>query len=648
MTDAPSGSTNYPRLFEPLQMGRLTLANRIVLGAHGTLYSEPSREFGEPGFFGARMGRYCEDRARGGVGLIIAGQAEVHPNAIYHSVNGPNPYAPESVDRYREMSEPVHRHGVPIFLQLGHSGPVGPASWSKLPLMSPSGIRTVSEIPKVMERHEIAEVLDHYRVSAANAVAGGFDGIELHGAHRYLVVQFLSPITNRRTDDYGGNADKRMRFAIEALEAVREGAGDAVVGIRLIGDEERPGGITPEDAAAIAGRLEELGLVDYVNVSVGWGGKSRVPPLYSEHALFAPVAAVVKKGLKSTPVLVAHRITTPAEAEAVLERDQADAVVVVRALISDPEWPKKARTGLADTIRLCTGCNQGCVGQTAAARPMSCVHNPVVGRETELGHGTLTPAAETKRVVVVGGGPGGLEAAWVAAARGHQVILLEKDDQLGGKMRLAERLPGRAEIGGFATWRAAECERRGVDIRLGVDATADTILALAPDAVVVATGSRPRTAFPTLFYPEPPIGADAECIVHYTDAVRSPEALGAKVVVLDLIGFVQGVGVSELLAASGRDVTLVMPFPEPTQMEADNLTAAMRRVMAAGVAFHGRMLIDAIEGRQVSLRSTLGGAGTTISDVDHVVLCAYDSPADDLYFALLERMPSVTRIGDAV
>src|SRR5581483_8267956 len=298
-----------------------------------------------------------------------------------------------------------------------------------------------------------------------------------------------SPRSNRRTDAYGGSLENRMRFCVEVLGAVRAAVGERVaVGVRLVGDEEQgAGGLGPDDAGEIAAQLEAAGLVDFLDVSVGISGIGMVRPMYVPHGFGVYAAATVKRAVRTTPVFAVHRILTPEEAEAILDRGDADAVTLVRALIADPEWPAKARAGAAHTIRRCTGTNQGCYGNLLQGLPVTCVTNAEVGREAILGHGTLSPASRRKRVVVVGGGPAGLEAAWVAAARGHAVVLLERDTRLGGKIRLAERLPGRAEIADFADWRAAECERRGVDIRFGVAATADTVLALEPDAVIVAT-----------------------------------------------------------------------------------------------------------------------------------------------------------------
>ncbi|MGH7787456.1 MAG: NAD(P)-binding protein, partial [Candidatus Binatia bacterium] len=458
----------YEHLFRPLRIGPVTARNRIVFGAHFTMFSEPAAVYGEPGFYGARLGRYLADRARGGAGLIIAGQAQVHPTTAYQMPNNAAAWLPEAVPHFRALTDAVHAHGVPVFLQLAHNGGVNMGPWSKLPAWSASEVANSLEPPKPLEAAEIAEVIAAFAGSAAHAAAGGFDGIELHAAHGYLLHEFLSPRSNRRGDAYGGSLENRMRLTVEVLEAVRAAVGPArAVGVRLVGDEELgDGGLGPADAAAIAARLEARGLVDFLDVSVGVSGLGMVRPLYVPHAFATYAARAVKAAVAHTPVFTVHRIVAPDEAEAIVAAGDADAVTVVRALIADPEWAAKAQAGTAATIRRCTGCNQGCYGNLTQGLPITCVTNPAVGRDGALGLGTLAAAARRKRVVVVGGGPAGLEAAWVAAARGHAVILLERAARLGGKIQLARRLPGREEIGDFADWRAGECARRGVDVRL--------------------------------------------------------------------------------------------------------------------------------------------------------------------------------------
>jgi 2,4-dienoyl-CoA reductase-like NADH-dependent reductase (Old Yellow Enzyme family) len=639
-----------PLLFSPLRIGPVTAPNRIVWGAHFTQFVEPASTVGEPGYYGARYGRYLGERAAGGAGVVIAGQAQVHPTTAYQMRNNAIAWDEAAVPHFKDVTAPVHEHGALAFLQLAHNGGVNDGTWSKLPAWAPSSVANYNEPPKPLERDEIREVVDSFARSAANASAGGFDGIEVHGAHGYLIHEFLSPKSNRRTDEYGGSLENRMRFCVEVLEAVRAAVGDGVaVGLRLVGDEEQRdrSGLTADDAAEIAARLEDSGLVDFVHVSIGVSGLGMVRPLYAPHLLGVYAAHTVKKALRDTPVFAVHRILTPDEAEGILERDEADAVTLVRALIADPEWGAKARAGADREIRRCTGCNQGCYGNLILSLPITCVTNPVVGREAELGAGTMQPAARAKRVVVVGGGPAGLEAGWVAAARGHDVTLLERGDQLGGKIRLAQRLPGREELADFADWRAGECERRGVDVRLGVEATVDDVVAFGADAVVVATGGRATTAGASKFHPMPVPGSEQPFVLDHERALADTTRLGDRVVILDVVGHIEAIGLGELLAAAGVEVTVACPLPTPMLLDPETMAAALPRMARAGARWRPNTAMVGIGDHEVTLIDTLSLAMDTIP-VDTVVIRTHGLPNDELYFGLQGRVPEVVRVGDAV
>jgi 2,4-dienoyl-CoA reductase-like NADH-dependent reductase (Old Yellow Enzyme family) len=640
----------FPRLFSPLRIGPVEARNRIIFGAHFTMFTEPARRWGEPGHYGARLARYLAERSRGGAGVIIAGQSQVHPTSAYQMPNNAAAWDDDAVPGFREVTAAIHEHGALAFLQIAHNGSVNHGGWSKLPVWAPSHVVGYSEPPKPLERTDIRMLVDHFGRSARHAAEGGFDGIEVHGAHGYLIHEFLSPRTNQRTDEYGGSLDNRMRFGVEVLTAVREAAGPGIaVGLRLVGDEESGrAGLGPGDAAAIAARFEALGLVDFVNVSIGLSGLGMVRPMYAPHLLGVYAAAEIKRAVREVPVFAVHRILMPAEAEGVLERGEADAVTVVRALIADAEWAAKAAAGRSDTIRRCTGCNQGCYGNLLQGLPVTCVTDPAVGREDELGSGTLQPAARSKRVVVIGGGPGGLEAAWVAAARGHQVVLLEREKALGGKIRLASQLPGRAEIADFADWRANECERRGVEIRLGYEATADDVVAMRPDAVVVATGGIATKNGSAKWHRMPVPGADQDFVIDHEQALRSIESLGRRVVVLDAVGHIEGIGLAELLVARDAEVTLVSPTATPLNLDAETMAAALPRATYAGVRWRPTTALAAIGSHGATLLDLLSGRAEEITDVDTVVIRTHGLPRDDLYFALQRRVAELVRIGDAV
>jgi 2,4-dienoyl-CoA reductase-like NADH-dependent reductase (Old Yellow Enzyme family)/thioredoxin reductase len=637
-------------LFTPLRLGPVEARNRVVCGAHFTMYTEPNATYGEPGFYGERYGRYLAEFARGGVGVVIAGQAQVHPTTAYQMHNNANVWDPACVPHLARVSTQVQEYGALAFLQLAHNGGVNHALWSRLPVWSASGIANHMEAATRIETDQIDEVVEHFARSAAHAAAAGFDGIEVHGAHGYLIQEFLSPKSNTRTDEYGGSLENRMRFGVRVLEAVRAAVGDRVaVGLRLVGDEEdRAGqGLGADDCAEIAATFAEAGLVDFLDVSIGTSGVGMVRPMYVPHLVGVRATAIVKKAVPDTPVFAVHRILTPDEAEGILERGEADAITMVRALIADPEWPDKARDGRAGEIRKCTGCNQGCYGNLTQGYPIVCVTNPVVGREAALGAGTLTAAATRKRVVVVGGGPAGLEAAWVAAARGHDVVLLERASELGGKIRLAQQLPGRAEIADFADWRAAECMRRGVDVRCGVHADVDTVLALDPDAVVVATGGRATVDAPTKSHPMPIAGSDQDWVITHEDAVRRAGELGPNVVVVEAVGHIEGIGVGHLLAEQGHSVSVVTPLATPLLLDAETMQKALPRAVRAGVRWLPNTAVASIGDHEVTVANVLSYAIETLP-ADTVVIRTHGVPDDSLYRALEGRVPELHRVGDAV
>lgn len=652
MTPTTDPSAAFPHLFTPLRVGPVESRNRIVAGAHFTQFTEPTTP-GEPGYYGARYARYLGEFARGGAGIVIGGQAAVHPTTAYQMPNNACAWDPAAVPGLTEVANAVHEHGALAFLQLAHNGGVNGGAWSKLPAWAPSLVANYMEPPKPIEHHEIASVIDGFARSAANCAAAGLDGVEIHAAHGYLIHEFLSPHSNLRTDEYGGDLDGRMRFCVEVLQAVRAAAGSGIaVGVRLVGDEEtRDGsGLGPDDAAEIAARLEAAGLVDFVNVSVGTSGMGMVRPLYSKHLLGVPATRTIRAALQGTPVFAVHRVLTPAEAESIVADGSADAVTVVRALISDPEWPTKARTGRADEIRLCTGCNQGCYGNLTAGLPITCVTNPVTGREAQLG-GPLPASARSKRVVVVGGGPGGLEAAWVAAARGHDVTLLERSDELGGKIRLAAALPGREELADFADWRAAECARRGVDVRLGVDATASSVLALEPDAVIVATGGRATKTTPSKWHPVPISGSEPAWVMDHEQALikalDDPATLGKRVVILDAVGDIAAIGLGHLLAFAGVQVMAVTPLPNLILVDNETNSRALPRAARAGMVWRPNTAMVQIGDHNVTLADALTYKMETV-EADTVVIRTHGEPRAELYFELLDQMPEVVRIGDAV
>ncbi len=656
--------SSFPKLFEPLQIARRTAPNRVVFGAHFTRYVDPDPVVGEPGSYGARLAGYLGERAAGGAGIVIAGQAAVHPSTAYQMTHNAQLWDPACVPGLALVADAVKAHGSLAFGQISHNGGLVPGGWSKRPALAPSAIAQYQEPPKALEHHEIDELVESFAIAAAHCADAGIDGVEIHAAHGYLIHQFLTPLLNHRTDQYGGSLENRMRFGTHVLEAVRARVpDDFVVGIRLVGNEEMwdGSGLTPELCAEIGAEWAAAGLVDFVNVSVGQSGIGMVRPLYAKKMLgvdaTATVTAAVHEANPDVVTFAVHRIVEPAEAESVLERGASDAVCVVRALIADPQWPAKARDGRPDEIRRCVGCNQGCYGNLVEGLPVTCVTNPVVGRETELG--SLESTSTPRHVVVVGGGPAGLEAAWVAAARGHRVTLLERDPTLGGKIPLAASLPGRGEMIDLVSWRIGECERRGVDVRTGVDATADVVAALEPDAVVIAVGADASLTSHSKWHPDV-IGVEDDMVIDHetalriatgaTDGVRDTDtAIGERVLILDTVGHIEGVGLAELLAQQGHHVELAMPMASPMLLDPESMPVALGRARRAGAAFLPFTLVPMISPTDgVLVVDALARQPDSRTDIDTVIIRGHAVARTALTDELTARGVEVHVVGDAL
>lgn len=650
--------TRYRHLFSPLRIGPLDVANRAVLSAHLT-------NFAEDGLPSAQHAAYYAARAAGGAGLIITEEHSTHPGDWPYEklIHG---FRPDVVPGYRQITEAVHAHGVPILAQLNHNGGQASSMYSRLPLWAPSPVPDplFREVPKQVTAAEIDEVVAGYALVARHCAEGGFDGVELQCSHSSIVRGFLSPATNRRTDGYGGALKQRARLLLRIITAVREAIGpDRALGVRLCGDELIEGGTTLDEAVEVARMIEATGKADYLNTSIGVATSTlymieasmAVPPGYG---LF--ISNAIRRAVR-LPVVGVGRIKDPAQAERALSEGHCDLVGMVRAQIADPDLLAKARSGHSAHIRTCLSCNQECVGRVGQNRWLGCIENPHTGRESAVGRSPTgrparLPARATpvkvdaphfpRHVIVVGGGPAGLQAAATAAGRGMRVTLYERSASTGGQVSVAAGAPYRAEFLDVVRNLLAESRRTGVDIQTGTEATAELLRAETPDAVVLACGAR------TL----PPHWAGGlPRVVDVRDVLEGRAAPSGDVLLVDELAFHQATSVGELLADRGCRVRICTPgmvvgqdlgvtldletFTVRSHAKGIGLATDQVVLSAAGEPDGDGVLVDV-------LTHTTGV--TTQERWDWVVCAAHQAPEDALWHALREAPFPVRRAGDCL
>ncbi|HET9016871.1 MAG TPA: FAD-dependent oxidoreductase, partial [Thermomicrobiaceae bacterium] len=479
-------------------------------------------------------------------------------------------------------------------------------------------------MPRALTVAEIEELVASYGDAAGRLARAGLDGVEVVASHGYLPAQFLSAGTNRRDDAYGGDEERRLRFVREVLVAARAAVGPSkVVGMRISLDERDPTGLEADAASAAVVALAGAGLLDYVSVTTGTsatlGGSDHIVPEMSVANGYMAGAAGGLKAAVAIPVIVAGRLNQPQDAERVLAAGQADACVMTRALIADPEMPNLAAEGRTDDIRACIACNQACIGHFHAGYPISCVQHPETGRERQ--YGTRTRADRVKDVLVVGGGPAGLKAAAVAAERGHRVTLMEASRVLGGQLMLAQNLPGRAEIGGIVENLAGEARRAGVQLLMGSSVDAQVVADRMPDAVVVATGATPRV---------PPLElVDSPVVMTAWDVLRGADVPPGRVVVADWRCDWIGLGIANLLAQRGHPVTLGVSGYHPGQRIQQYVRDAMlAEATALGVSIVPLVRPYGADADSVYLQHVLTEEAVVVEDAAALVLAqGHDSVA---------------------
>jgi 2,4-dienoyl-CoA reductase-like NADH-dependent reductase (Old Yellow Enzyme family)/NADPH-dependent 2,4-dienoyl-CoA reductase/sulfur reductase-like enzyme len=635
----------FQHLFTPFRLGHVTLRNRIVSTPHAT-------RFGKDGYITERYIRYHQEKARGGAGLVQCfGSSSVHPSSPVLDWNGIKNWDDSSLPTFEAFARAIHAEGAHVMAQTTHRGRRGSSGPGEQALVSPSDVPETEnrEIPHALDRSEIAEIVQAYAAAALRLKRAGFDGADLCAYARHLIDQFWVPSVNRRTDEYGGSLENRLRFAVEVVGAIRAAVGrDFVLGMRVSGDELIPDGLHLEDVVEIVRALDSLGQLDYFTVSGSTGETPRfhqklMPFADAPQGVYASLAARIKQEVRAA-VIYAGRVVDPGHAERLLDEGACDLVAMTRALMADPWMPRKAAGGHLDDVRMCVGMQEGCLGRSNRGLTLSCSQNPVTGREGELGE--LVPAAVPRRIVVIGGGPAGLEAARVAALRGHEVILYERTAALGGQVLVAARAPLRPGYGESITWLVRQLRKTTATVRLGTEATLERVLADRPDAVIVATGAVPRR-------PDVP-GADLPGVVTVEDILSGAAIAGPRVVVVDGTGRVQAGLAADYLAVQGRAVSVLTVYHTVCDnTEGSTKEPLFERLYQRDVAMIVDTALAGIEadgtGRlRVLAANEYSGRELRLDAVDTVVL-AYGARAVDALFAGLKgRVPETVLVGDAM
>jgi len=618
---------NFERIFTPGKIGSLTIRNRLIVPPMLTEYAA------EDGSLTERYIRYYEEKARGGWGLIICEDNSVDPHgAGFKNVAGL--WNDSFIPAHRELTDRVHSYGAKIAVQVYHAGRESDSSISGARPAAPSAIPdpTERETPHELTADEIRILVEEFAQAIYRAKNAGYDAAELHGAHGYLINQFVSPFSNKRTDEYGGSMMNRLRFPLEIIARAKELAGeDFPLIYRISADEMVEGGLTIEDTKVIAQILEEAGIAAlHVSAGVYKSGAIVSAPSAVRTAPFSDYALQIRK-LVSIPVFTVDKIVYPYVAESLLKEGKADFIAMGRASIADPELPNKVREGRMEEILPCIGCWQGCQGKIAVQEPVSCLVNPRTGKENTH---TVSKADEKKKVMVIGGGPAGMEAAIVAAKRGHDVAVYDKADRLGGQWLLAAVPPGKEMLNSFTVWQKGELERNGVKINLNCEVTPELAEKEQPDEIIYAAGATPAI---------PPIpGADGPNVCTANDILSGKRDLVGDAVVIG--GGLVGAETAEHIAVHNHKATIVEMLPAiAAEMPGAPKVFLMESLRRNEVAMYTNTKVLKITEKGVTVQTA---DGTEDIPADMVIMAIGSRSNRSLADALSDRF-KVTVVGDA-
>lgn len=619
----------FQTMFSPIRIGTVTVPNRFVVPPMGNNLANTD------GTLSDRSRAYYSARAKGGFGLVT-----IESTVVYREAKGgprkPCLFSDDTVESFRRVADACHGYGAKVSIQLQHAGPEGNSALTGYPLKAASAMPASCgrEVPEAVPNEEVYRIIECYGDAARRAQQAGIDMVEVHCAHGYLVSTFISQRTNHRTDEFGGCFENRMRLPRLIIENIRrKTGGNLPIICRINASDEVEGGQSVQDAAAVAAYLEQECGVDAIHVTraVHLHDEFMWAPGVTHGGFNADLVSEIKRAV-SVPVIAVGRFTEPQYAELLVKQGRADLIAFGRQSIADPELPNKARTGKLEELSPCIGCLLGCVPNMFAGRPITCAVNPCVGREAEL-----TPATQRKHVVVAGGGPGGLYAAWACAARGHQVTLLEKGSELGGNFRIAAYPTGKGQLSEAIRSMIVRAEKAGVAFRLNTEAAEETLRALSPEAIILATGSDPLIL---------PIPGLKDCgYITAQDMLAGKAAMGKRVLVVG--GGMVGCEAAEYLAERGHEVGII----EMKDVMAADVVPENRRYMFENFRRHNVLLRPSAKVSQFyadGVDYTLAdGAAGSLRGYDNIVLAMGSRSRNALKETAEAIAPQVFLIGEA-